>query len=54
MRCADQKLMTLIMRAIQDFDAATGDAIRRLNATTVISALTRAFDTVAQQAGDAD
>ncbi len=42
-RCADSKLMTIIVMALQDFDAATGDAISQLDAQTLRSSFERLF-----------
>jgi transcriptional regulator with XRE-family HTH domain len=53
-RCAEHKLMTVIMVAIQEFDAAAGDDIGRLNAATMISGLTRVFDAVAKEAREGE
>jgi transcriptional regulator with XRE-family HTH domain len=44
LQCAEHKLMTIMTVAVQEFDAAAGDAIGRLNAATIISGLTRVFD----------
>jgi transcriptional regulator with XRE-family HTH domain len=42
-RCADNKLMTVVTMALQDFDAATGDAICQLDAQTLRSSFERLF-----------
>ena len=43
LRCADNKLMTILMVALQDLDRDHGDALSALDARTLISAFTRAF-----------
>lgn len=53
-RCAEHKLMTVMMVAVQEFDAAAGDDIGRLNAATIISGLTRVFDALAKEARDGE
>lgn len=42
-RCADNKLVTIIVMALQDFDAATGDAIAQLDAQTLRASFERLF-----------
>jgi transcriptional regulator with XRE-family HTH domain len=54
MRCAEHKLMTVMMVAVQEFDAAAGDDIGRLNAAAIISGLTRVFDALAKEARDGE
>ena len=49
-RCAEHKLMTVMMVAVQEFDATAGDDIGRLNAAAIISGLTRVFDALAKEA----
>jgi transcriptional regulator with XRE-family HTH domain len=51
-RCAEHKLMTVMMVAVQEFDATAGDDIARLNAATIIAGLTRVFDALAKEARD--
>lgn len=53
-RCADHKLMTVMMVAVQEFDAAAGDDIGRLNAAAIISGLTRVFDALAKEAREGE
>src|SRR5690606_11073474 len=43
LRCADNKLMTIIMVALQDFDRDRGDVAAALDSRTLISAFDRAF-----------
>jgi len=54
LRCADNKLMTILMMALQDFDAKVGDDIARLDARTLIGAFTRVFDELAEAADRGD
>jgi len=42
-RCADNKLVTIIVMALQDFDLATGEAITQLDAQTLRSSFERLF-----------
>lgn len=49
-RCADNKLMTILMMALQDFDETAGDDIAQLDPRTLIGAFTRLFDQLAQEA----
>lgn len=49
-RTADNKLMTILMVALQEFDEAVGDAIADLEARTIINVLTKAFEDLAQHA----
>jgi transcriptional regulator with XRE-family HTH domain len=49
-RCADNKLMTLLLMAVLDFDAAAQDDIARLEATALIAAFTRMFGELTSQA----
>lgn len=49
-RCADNKLMTIYMMALQDFDDIAGDDIAQLDPRTLIAAFTRLFDQLAQEA----
>jgi transcriptional regulator with XRE-family HTH domain len=52
--CADHKMATAIMVMLQDFDAAAGDDIRRLNAATIIANVTRALDALAKEARESE
>ena len=49
-RCADNKFMTILMMALQEFDASAQDDIARLTASTLIAAFTRCFDELVVQA----
>jgi hypothetical protein len=49
-RAADNKLMTILMVALQEFDAAAGDAIAGLEARTIINVFTKAFEDLARHA----
>ena len=49
LRCADNKLMTIVMVALQEFDADAGDAIAELEALPIINAVTRTFRDLAAQ-----
>ncbi|MBP7817139.1 MAG: XRE family transcriptional regulator [Phenylobacterium sp.] len=49
-RCADNKLMTILIMALQDFDAAAGDDIARLDARTLITAFDTLFQTLTAEA----
>ena len=42
-RCAENKLVTIIVMALQDFDEANGDAIAQLDAQTLRSSFERLF-----------
>jgi len=42
-RCAENKLATIIVMALQDFDEANGDAISQLDAQTLRSSFERLF-----------
>jgi len=48
-RCADDKLMAILMMAIQDFDASAGDDIAGLDPRTLISAFAGVFDQLAAE-----
>ena len=50
LRCADNKLMTILMMSLQDFDARAGDSIARLDPLTLIQAFTQLFDQLAAHA----
>lgn len=49
-RCADNKLISVLMMALQDFDAAAGEAIPTLDAAAAIAVFTDAFDRLATEA----
>jgi hypothetical protein len=51
-RCAGNKLMTILMMALQEFDADAADQIAGLDARTLISAFTRLFDGLSAEAKD--
>jgi transcriptional regulator with XRE-family HTH domain len=51
-RCADNKTMTILVMALQDFDAGAGDDITRLEAHALITAFTGLFDDLTRQARD--
>ncbi|WP_372785984.1 helix-turn-helix domain-containing protein [Phenylobacterium sp.] len=53
-RCAEHKLMTVFMIALQEFDASALDDIARLNASTIISGFTRIFDALAKEAKEGE
>ena len=42
-RCADNKLCTILVMALEDFDEANGDAIAQLDAQTLRSSFERLF-----------
>jgi transcriptional regulator with XRE-family HTH domain len=42
-RCSENKLVTIIVMALQDFDEATGDAITQLDAQTLRASFERLF-----------
>jgi transcriptional regulator with XRE-family HTH domain len=48
--CADNKLMTILMMAVEDFHGAAGAEIARLEPSMLIAAFTRAFEELADQA----
>jgi transcriptional regulator with XRE-family HTH domain len=50
LHCADNKLMTILMKAVSDFDASAQDAIGGLEATSLIAAFTRTFADLKTQA----
>jgi transcriptional regulator with XRE-family HTH domain len=50
LRCADNKLMTILMKAVSDFDVSAQDNIGGLEATSLISAFTRTFGDLKTQA----
>lgn len=47
-RCADNKLVTLVFMALQEFDAEVGDDIALLDPATVMAHLTGLTDALAQ------
>ncbi len=49
-RCADNKLATIWLMALQAFDAQCGDAVRQLDAHTLLSAFEDAFAQLAETA----
>lgn len=49
-RCANNKLMTILMMSLRDFDATARDDITRLDARTLIGAFTEFFETLATRA----
>ena len=53
-RCLDNKLATILLMTLQDFDQAAGDEILRLDARTLIGEFTRTFHDLAAQARDQD
>jgi transcriptional regulator with XRE-family HTH domain len=54
LRCADNKLMTILIMALQDFDTQAGDDIARLDARSLIGEFTRALDELARRAREHD
>lgn len=48
-RCADNKLMTILMVALQELDEDAGDAIAELDALPIINAFTKATKELAAQ-----
>jgi transcriptional regulator with XRE-family HTH domain len=53
-RCAANKLMTILTMALQDFDAGGQDDIARLDPHTLISAFTQVFDGLTKHARERD
>jgi len=49
-RCANNKLMTILVMALRDFDAAAGDAIATLDAQTLIRAFEGALGGLREEA----
>lgn len=49
LRCADNKLATILAVALQEFDEEAGDAIADLDARPIINAFTRMFRDLADQ-----
>lgn len=45
-RCADNKLMTILFIALEEFDEAMGDRIAQVDARTLMEAFTRTFRTL--------
>lgn len=54
LRSADNKLMTIFLMALQDFDAAAGDDIARLDPHTLMTSFTAVFDELRALARDRD
>lgn len=50
LRVADNKLMTILLMALQEFDEDVGDAIVELDARTCVSVFSEAFHRLAQEA----
>lgn len=50
LRCADNKLMTIMMVEVQEFDLELGDTIAEIDARPLINAFTRTFRDLALQA----
>lgn len=50
LRCADNKLATILAVALQEFDEEMGDAIADLDGLTLINAFTKALKDLAAQA----
>jgi hypothetical protein len=51
-RCADNKLATIVTMALQDFDLAAGDAIAQLDAQTLTSGFERVLGSLAELAAE--
>lgn len=49
LRCADNKLMTIYMVAVQEFDEEVGGAVAELDARTIINTFTKALKDLALQ-----
>lgn len=49
LRCADNKLMTILMVALQELDEEAGDAIAELDALPIINAFTKTMKDLAAQ-----
>ena len=49
LRCADNKLATILAVALQEFDEEAGDAIGDLDARTIINAFTKSLKDLADQ-----
>ena len=49
LRCADNKLLTILMVVMQEFDEEAGDAIADLDARTIINTFTKALKDLATQ-----
>lgn len=49
LRTADNKLMTILMVALQEFDAEVGDVLGELDARTIINTFTKALKDLALQ-----
>lgn len=50
--CADNKLMTILLLALRDFEASCGDAIVQLDPRTLMAAFKHTFEELARQAED--
>ena len=53
-RCADNKLMTIFLMALQEFDAAGQEDLTRIDARSLITGFTRLFDGLIARARDED
>jgi len=53
-RCADNKLMSILTVALQDFDDAMRDRIRKLEAGSLISAFNETFASLEQRSREHD
>ena len=51
-RCADNKLMTILLMALQEFDANGQDDLSRVDARSLITGFTRLFDSLLARARD--
>lgn len=49
MRCADNKLATILAVVLQEFDEEAGDAIAELESLTIINTFTKALRELAAQ-----
>jgi transcriptional regulator with XRE-family HTH domain len=49
-RCAENKLASILMAALEDFDAASGDEIPMLDPRTLMAAFERVFKELGEQA----
>ncbi|WP_293386618.1 helix-turn-helix transcriptional regulator [Phenylobacterium sp.] len=52
--CAEQKLMTVFMVNLQEFDAKAKETVARLNTATVVAGFTRMFDALAREAAEGE
>lgn len=53
-RCADNKLVTIFLMALEDFDAVGGPNLPRLDPQTLIGAFERLFAELGEEAGRRD